>query len=96
MCGRRACRKRNGIAPTPPDLNDNIGRALSQSSQASTDEDEYRYSPASESSVSSDDETGQAEVDTIVERALNMIRPSRLGRIQRLTSRMSNYLQTEM
>jgi hypothetical protein len=95
MCGR-ACRKLIGRAPTPPDLNDNIGGALSQSSQASADEYEDRYSPASESSVSSDDEKSQAEVDTIVERALNMIRPSRLGRIQRLTSRMSNYLQIEM
>jgi hypothetical protein len=71
--------------PTPPDLNDNIGGALSQ---ASADEDEDRYSPASESSVSSDDETGQAEVDTIVERAMNMVRPSRLGRVRRLTSRI--------
>jgi hypothetical protein len=36
----------------------------------------------SESSVSGDDETGHAEVDTIVERALNIIRPSRLGRVR--------------
>ncbi len=43
---------------TPPDINDNIGEELSQSSPASADEYEDRFSLASESSVSSDDETG--------------------------------------
>jgi len=47
-------------------------------------------------SVSDSDSDSEEEVDSTLETTLRMIRPTRLGRIRTLTSRMTDFLQAGM
>ena len=46
-------------------------------------------------SVSDSDSDSEEEVDSVLE-TMNMIRPTRLGRVRTLTSRMADFLQAGM
>ncbi|XP_020912104.1 uncharacterized protein LOC110249856 [Exaiptasia diaphana] len=59
-----------------------------QQSEEYEQEDSY-----SDSESDSDDEVEDESVDSVTTTAMNLLEPTRLGRVRRLTKRMSDYLQ---
>jgi len=80
-----------------------VERIPSESDEAPYSNEDVRLPPKSPNneqvdsfSASDSDSDSKEEVDSTLETTLRMIRPTRLGRIRTLTSRMTDFLQAGM